>query len=168
MFWEGCIVHLMLYLFYLHTSFGLGQRLLSLVDAGQNAEGTVESCSVWLCGDYLQPWSSTDIINLILRKGRQHPPKTECGCLHGGGNWKRSHTQSSHPMDYECTCTCAEVGEHSRWPSECSAEERYNNNQHISFSCVWSSSFYFDLFFPLDKTHFETYRSFNPGQFILQ
>ena len=35
------------------------------------------------------------------------PPKTKCSCLHGGGHWKRSHTQSSHPM--QCTCTCAHV-----------------------------------------------------------
>ena len=42
------------------------------------------------------------------------------------GNWKWSRTQSSHPMLCTCTCTCTDVGVHTRWPSECSAEERYN------------------------------------------
>ena len=46
----------------------------------------------------------------------------------GRGNWKRSCTQSSHPMQRTCTCTCTGVGAHSGWPSQCSAEERYNNN----------------------------------------
>ena len=44
------------------------------------------------------------------------------------GNWKRPHTQSSHPKDCTYTCTCASVGADTGWPSECSAEERYNNN----------------------------------------
>ena len=44
------------------------------------------------------------------------------------GNWKWSRTQSSHPMQCNCTCTCTGVGAHTRWPSECSDEERYNNN----------------------------------------
>ena len=43
------------------------------------------------------------------------------------GHWKRSHTQSSHPMDCICTCTCTGVGAHTGWPSECSAEECNNN-----------------------------------------
>ena len=44
------------------------------------------------------------------------------------GNWKRLLMQSSHPMQCTCTCTCTGVCAHTRWPSECSAEERYNNN----------------------------------------
>ena len=38
-----------------------------------------------------------------------NPPKTECVCKHGGGRWKRSHTQSSHPMDCTCTWICMGV-----------------------------------------------------------
>ena len=53
-------------------------------------------------------------------------PKTECGCLIE--NWKRSRTQSSHPVQCTCECTCSGVGACTRWPSECSAEEHYNNN----------------------------------------
>ena len=48
------------------------------------------------------------------------------------GNQKRSHSQSSHPMDCTCTCTCK--GAHSGWPSECSADELYNNNNSINNS----------------------------------
>ena len=34
------------------------------------------------------------------------PAKTKCSCLHQWwGNWKRSHTQSSHRMDCAYTCT---------------------------------------------------------------
>ena len=54
------------------------------------------------------------------------PPKSECGCLHGEGYWKRSHTQSSHPVQCACTCRCTGVGAPTGWPSDCSAEERYN------------------------------------------
>ena len=37
-----------------------------------------------------------------------------------------------------CTCTCSlhdctGVGAHAAWPSECSTEERYNNNSNSSF-----------------------------------
>ena len=42
-------------------------------------------------------------------------------------HWKRSPTQTSHPIDCNCTCTCTGVGAHTGWPSGCSAEERYNN-----------------------------------------
>ena len=31
-------------------------------------------------------------------------------------------------MQCSCTYTCTGVGAHTGWPSECSAEERYNNN----------------------------------------
>ena len=37
------------------------------------------------------------------------------------GNWKRPHTQPSHPMDCTCTCTRTSVGAHTGWTSECSA-----------------------------------------------
>ena len=38
---------------------------------------------------------------------------------------KRSYMQSSHPVN--CTCICTGVGAHAGWPSECLAEECYNN-----------------------------------------
>ena len=37
------------------------------------------------------------------------PAMTEWVCLHGRGNWKRSHTQSSHPVDCTRSCTCTGV-----------------------------------------------------------
>ena len=56
-----------------------------------------------------------------------------------GFNWKRSRTQSSHPMQCACTCTCTCVGAHAGWPSECSAEERYNNNIATRHSIEFNS-----------------------------
>ena len=68
------------------------------------------------------------------------------------GNWKQSHTKSSHPMDRTCTCTCTSMGAHTGWPSECSAGECHSNNSnnnwvnvgqgHLS-TCInipWSAS----------------------------
>ena len=44
------------------------------------------------------------------------------------GHWKWSHMQSSHHMDCTCTCTCTGACVRTGWPSECSAEECYNNS----------------------------------------
>ena len=47
-----------------------------------------------------------------------------------GGGWVGgikiavTHTQSSHPM--ECICQC--IVARTRWPPECSAGERYSDN----------------------------------------
>ena len=36
-------------------------------------------------------------------------------------------------MQRTCTCTCTGVGAHTVCPSECSAEEHYNNSNHPAF-----------------------------------
>ena len=40
------------------------------------------------------------------------PPKTECGCLHGGVIEKSYRTHPSHPMQCTCTCTLVQVWMH--------------------------------------------------------
>ena len=53
----------------------------------------------------------------------RNPPKTECGCLHGG---VIENGRTRNPLLY----TCRGVGAHTGWPPECSAEDRYNNNNN--------------------------------------
>ena len=70
---------------------------------------------------------------------KPHSPDTEIKPYEDGvrlptwrSNWKRLHTQSSRSMQWTCTRTCTVhipgVGAHTGWASECSAEERLNNN----------------------------------------
>ena len=60
------------------------------------------------------------------RKGDKILRKMKCGCLHGGGHWKRSHAQwPSHSM-YGLYLYLY-LWEHVSGDPQCSAEDRYNN-----------------------------------------
>ena len=67
----------------------------------------------------------------------------ECGCLHGGVSENGRARNHLTLCQCTCTCTCTGVGACTRWPSECSAEECYNNNNNCM--CRSIQTWYYDI-----------------------
>ena len=102
---------------------GLGQRLLSLASYRKNADVTAKSCYV-----NLVVWGLSSAM-VSSRYNKLHSLEREIKSSEDRvqlptwrGHWKRSHKQSSHPMDCTCTCTCTGVGAHTGWASQRSAD----------------------------------------------
>ena len=76
-----------------------------LINESSQQEATGTALHNVSSGFLLRPSTSVDFINnLILR--RRSTAAYMAGVIENG----LSHTQSSHPMDCSCACTCAGVG----------------------------------------------------------
>ena len=87
-----------------------------------------------------------------------HPPKTECGCLHGGVI-ENGHT--CNPLTLWTVPVLVQVWVHILGDPQCSAEERYNNNNgDLSLYQVNSFALWFDvsIFWDMDQTDLYKYK----------